>query len=161
MKGTTATSVSRMRALRRALEIGRRQWGSPRPLGLSIAALLALAAFILESGALWALAGLCGVLQLLGTIRAAQIWRVVQTASTAGVWLPARLSHEELSGEWVWKMEVQGTSSRTLWASPTGDFRDELPLDVEVCEQGAEGVVVRYGERLLLTSVLCLPEHRG
>ena len=141
------------RSNRLPLKTGRKQRGLVRPLGVAIATALALTAFWLESTALWAFAGVIGTLQLLGTLRIARIERVLQKASTSGDWHPARLRYEEISGEWLWRLEIQGTSPHTIWANPTGDFRNQLPVAVEVCEQGDEGLVVRHGERLAITSV--------
>lgn len=34
-----------------------------------------------------------------------------------------------------------------------GDFRDGLPLQVEICDLGADGLGIRHGDRLVLTVV--------
>ncbi len=68
------------------------------------------------------------------------------------------MEHEQFSDSWGWTLEVSLPSGPAVWLlTSTGDFRKELPLQVEVCDLGLEGLVIRDEARLVLTRV----ESRG
>ncbi len=90
------------------------------------------------------LGGAVWLVQALGRRRHVDDRALVERARASAEWISARLDHEQWSGSWggeVWLLASKG------------DFRDGLPLQVEICDLGTDGLGIRHGDRLVLTVV--------
>lgn len=132
--------------------------GKTRWLGLAFpCAMVALGIFLGAPYLGWLGAAVL-LVQAFGYRRWLEDRAVVASAQASSEWMPARLEHEQFSDSWGWKLEVSLPSGTVVWLlTSTGDFREELPLQVEVCDLGLEGLLIRYEDRLVLTRV----ESRG
>lgn len=123
-------------------------------LGVAFSCAMVALGFYGEVPALGWLGAAVLCIQALGYRKRQEEGALIAKAQASTDWMPARLAHEQFSSEWGWKLEVSLPDGAAVWLlTSTGDFRQELPLPVEVCDIGAGLVVIRYEDRLVLTRV--------
>jgi hypothetical protein len=123
-------------------------------LGLAVPCALVALGVAWEAPAMGWLGGAVLLVQALGHRRHVDDRALVERARASVEWISARLDHEQCSGSWGWKLEVPSPAGGEVWLlTSTGDFRDELPLQVEICDLGTDSLVIRHGDRLVLTVV--------
>jgi hypothetical protein len=118
---------------------------------LLVLAALCTAAWWWSSVALWVVAGVFLLCFGLRRFRHSANQAVLATAQQSGQWRKAWLHHQQTSGEWEWRVDVQAEPPFSFAARSTGHFRDRLPLEVEVCELGDRVWALRHGAEALLT----------